>query len=665
MQESELLWAPSASQIDRANVTQLIKWLGQERGLHFADYRALWQWSVEDIDGFWQAMWDYFKIEASTPPTAVLGKRSMPGAQWFPGARLNYAQHVLRAEPQGGVAVLHMSERQPLTEVTWEVLAGQVRILATQLRELGVVPGDRVVAWMSNTPETMIAMLATTSIGAIWACCSPDFGAQGVLDRLQQLQPRLLFCVDGYRYGGKDFDRRTELSTILAGLQSVRHVIYLPYLNPDDRALPTPHALRWHDIMQRPAIARADFRFEQVAFDHPLWTLFSSGTTGLPKPIVHGHGGILLETLKNGTFHFDLHPGERHFFFTTTGWMLWNFVVGSTLTGAIPILYDGHPAYPTQDNLWKLVQDADCSLFGASPTFVAQQMKAGIVPRDRFSLKSLRGITLAGSPATPECMAWFYESVKRDLWVANGSGGTDCCTGFVGGVPTLPVRAGEIQAPSLGVSVKAFNERGESVIDEVGELVLTQPMPSMPVKFWNDEGNVRYQETYFDVFPGVWRHGDFFRINERGGSFVMGRSDSTLNRYGVRIGTAEIYRTLVLLEEIEDSLIVNLDLADGGFFMPLFVKTVNEVALTPALEKRIAEQLRRAYTPRHIPDKIFQVPAIPYTLTGKKMEVPVRKILLGTPVDKAANRSAMANPAALDFFIDYAARQKDFPQTGA
>ncbi len=292
-------------------------------------------------------------------------------------------------------------------------------------------------------------------------------------------------------------------------------------------------------------------------------------------------------------------------------------------------------------------------------------MKAGIVPRDRFSLKSLRGITLAGSPATPECMAWFYESVKRDLWVANGSGGTDCCTGFVGGVPTLPVRAGEIQAPSLGVSVKAFNERGESVIDEVGELVLTQPMPSMPVKFWNDEGNVRYQETYFDVFPGVWRHGDFFRINERGGSFVMGRSDSTLNRYGVRIGTAEIYRTLVLLEEIEDSLIVNLDLADGGFFMPLFVKTVNEVALTPALEKRIAEQLRRAYTPRHIPDKIFQVPAIPYTLTGKKMEVPVRKILLGTPVDKAANRSAMANPAALDFFIDYAARQKDFPQTGA
>jgi acetoacetyl-CoA synthetase len=660
MQESELLWTPSAEQVAYANVTRFSQWLARERGLHFADYTALWQWSVTDLDAFWQALCDYFKIDCSAKPTAVLGKRTMPGAEWFPGARLNYAEHVLRAESRGGTAVLSVSELSPLTAVPWEEIGGKVRILATRLRELGVQPGDRVVAWMPNIPETMIAMLATTAIGAIWACCSPDFGARGVLDRVKQLTPSILISVDGYRYGGKEFDRRSELRTILEGLDSVRHVIHLPYLHRDDNVGPTADALLWHDVMNRDAIPRESFKFEQVAFDHPLWTLFSSGTTGLPKPIVHGHGGILLETLKNGTFAFDLHPGERIMFFTTTGWMLWNFVVGSTLTGAIPVLYDGHPAYPSPDTLWTLADAADVAIFGASPTFVAQQMKAGIVPRERYALKSLRGVTLAGSPATPECMAWFYDNVKRDLWVANGSGGTDCCTGFVGGVASLPVRAGEIQAPSLGVSVKAFNERGESVIDEVGELVMTEPMPSMPLYFWGDTDNQRYLDTYFDTYPGIWRHGDFFRINARGGSFVLGRSDSTLNRFGVRIGTAEIYRTLALLADIEDSLIVNLDLPDGGFFMPLYVKLMPGKTLTPELEKQIRDTLRREYTPRHVPDKIIQVPLIPYTLTGKKMEVPVRKILLGVAVDKAANRSAMADASALDFFIHYQATQQDF-----
>ncbi len=407
-------------------------------------------------------------------------------------------------------------------------------------------------------------------------------------------------------------------------------------------------------------VSPADFRYEQVAFDHPLWILFSSGTTGLPKPIVHGHGGILLETLKNATFHFDLHPGERLFFFTTTGWMLWNFLIGTTLTGAVPVLYDGHPALPQPDVLWKLAQDAGVALFGASPTYVNQLSRAGVVPRERYELPKLRAVCLAGSPATPECMAWFYRNVKRDLWVANGSGGTDCCTGFVGGVPTLAVRAGEIQAPSLGVSVKAFNERGESVIDEVGELVITEPMPSMPLRFWNDEGDRRYRESYFEQFPGVWRHRDFFRIDARGGCFVLGRSDATLNRYGVRIGTAEIYRTLALLDEVEDSLIVNLDLPDGGFFMPLFVKLAAGIVLDRALESRIRETLRREYTPRHVPDRIYQVPSIPSTLTGKKMEVPVRRLLMGVPVDQAVNRNAMADPQALDFFVTYAQRQHDY-----
>ena len=658
IKEGEILWTPDAARIEHANVTALIRWLERERDLSFGDYLRLWRWSVEDIESFWGALWEFFEVEASSAYRQVLGRRAMPGAEWFPGARLNYAQNVLRRERHGGVALLHASENRPLEPMSWQELAGQVRILATQLRALGVQPGERVVAWMPNIPQTMIAMLAATAIGAIWACCSPDFGERGVLDRFAQLSPAVLFCIDGYRYGGKPFDRRGELARILAGLPSVRHVIHLPYLDPN-AAAPRRDALSWAEALDRPAVGAADFRFEQVPFDHPLWTLFSSGTTGLPKAIVHGHGGILLETLKNATFHFDLHPQDRLLFFTTTGWMLWNFLASTLATGAIPILYDGSPAYPAPDALWKLAQDCRATMLGASPTYVEQMARAGIVPGERYDLSYLRSISLAGSPATPACMAWFYANVKQDLWVANGSGGTDCCTGFVGGVPTLPVHAGEIQAPSLGVAVKAFNERGESVIDEVGELVLTEPLPSMPVRFWNDPDNRRYRESYFEDFPGVWRHGDFFRINARGGCFVLGRSDATLNRYGVRIGTAEIYRTLSALAEVEDSLIVNLDLPDGGFFMPLFVKLAPGASLEQAAAK-IRDTLSREYTSRHVPDKIIPVPLIPMTLTGKKREVPVRRILLGMEPQKAANVSAMADPRALDFFIDYVAAQRDY-----
>ena len=659
MKEGEVLWSPSAERIAAANITSYLAWLERERGRRFVDYAALWQWSVTDLDGFWQSLWDFFRIESSAPHTAALAQHAMPGAAWFPGARLNYAQHVLRREQEGGAALIYVSESTPVASLARAELAAQVRILATQLRRLGVRPGDRVVAWMPNIPQTAVAMLATTAIGAIWACCSADFGEQGVLDRFAQLAPTVLFCVDGYRYGGKEVDRRGELQRILGGLGSVRHVVVVPNLHPQSGAGRDP-ILLWHDLLDHPPVPRAAFRFEQVPFDHPLWTLFSSGTTGLPKPIVHGHGGILLETLKNGTFHFDLHPDDRLLFFTTSGWMLWNFLVGSMLTGAVPVLYDGSPAFPERDALWKIADQAGASMFGSSPAYVDQLSKAGIVPRERYQLEKLRSISLAGSPATPECMNWFYRNIKADLWVANGSGGTDCCTGFVGGVPTLPVRAGEIQAPSLGVSIKAFNERGESVIDEVGEMVITEPLPSMPLRFWNDEGDRRYRESYFEEFPGVWRHGDFFRINARGGSFVLGRSDATLNRYGVRIGTAEIYRAIAQVPEVDDALIVNLDLPDGGFFMPLFVKLAAGLSLQPPLEDRIRDTLRREYTARHVPDKVYQVPAIPVTLTGKKMEVPVRRILLGMPVDKAANRSAMADPGALDFFVEYARQQRDY-----
>lgn len=584
----------------------------------------------------------------------------MPGAEWFPGARLNYAEHVLKQERAGTDAVLFLTETKPLAGVPWESFAGQVRILAARLRELGVGPGDRVVAYMPNIPQTMIAMLATTAIGAIWACCSPDFGARGVIDRLQQLAPKVFFCVDGYRYGGKVFDRTRELAEIMEALEGLKHVVYLPYLNTERGDGPCAGAISWDAVMQRAPVAADGFAFEQVAFDHPLWVLFSSGTTGLPKPIVHGHGGILLEQLKLQHFHMDFHAGDRAFFFTTTGWMMWNFLASTLLSGVCPVLYDGNPAYPTVDVLWKMAQDSQASFFGASPSYVDMIGKAGIIPREKYDLSYLRAVMPAGSPVSPECTAWFYKNVKQDLWVATGSGGTDCCTGFVSGVPTLPVYAGEIQARSLGVAAYAFNERGESVVDEVGELVITKPLPSMPLYFWNDADGSRYRESYFDLYPGVWRHGDFFRVNQRGGCFVLGRSDAILNRQGVRIGTAEIYRALSAIEEIDDALVVNLDLAGGQFFMPLFVKLRDGHALDSSLERKICEWLKREYSPRHVPDRIIQAPEIPVTLTRKKMEVPVRKILMGMAIEQAANRNAMANAHSLDFFAEYARTQRDY-----
>ena len=663
LQEGDLLWTPGAERVDKANITAYRRWLRRERGLEFATYEELWRWSVEELEAFWQSLWDYFRIEASAPYSAVLAERRMPGARWFPGARLNYAQHALRHERPNADALMFLNERMPLARISWEELGGQVRILATQLRKLGVQPGERVVAYLPNIPEAVIAMLATTSIGAIWSSCGPDFGTRGVLDRYSQLAPKVLFCVDGYQYGGKRFDRKAEVQKILGELPSIEHVIYLPYLKPDDREPLSANTVFWNDLLQQPPVSAAEFRFEQVAFDHPLWILFSSGTTGLPKPICQGHGGILLEQLKHVAFNYDMHPGERLFFFTTTGWMMWNFLASALLSNVVPVLYDGNPAWPAPDVLWQMVDDSGTTLFGTSPTYVAALQKGGFVPREKFKLTTLQSVTLAGSPVTPEAMEWFYRNVKQDLWVANGSGGTDVCTGFVAGVPTLPVYAGEIQARALGAAVYAFDERGERIVNQVGELVMTEPMPSMPVCFWNDPGNKRYLESYFQEYPGVWRHGDFFRINERGGSFVLGRSDATLNRHGVRIGTAEVYRSLAPLPEIDDSVIVTLDLPQGKFFMPLFVKLKEGIVLNEGIAERIRATLRREYSPRHVPDKIYQVQAIPYTLTGKKMEVPVRRILMGVAPEKAANRDAVANPQALDYFIAYANNQTDYSLT--
>jgi len=658
VREGDLLWTPGPDRIGRANVTAFIRWLASERGLDFDGdgYPALWRWSVTDLDGFWRAVWDYCGIEASAPPTAVLGRGTMPGAEWFPGARLNYAQHVLRREQPGQDALYYQSESAPLAGLAWPDLANSVRVLATRLRAMGVRPGDRVASCMPNIPQTVIAMLATTSIGAVWTSCSPDFGGRGVSDRFGQLSPKVLFCVDSYRYGGRDYDRSTEMEQVIAGLPGLEQVIHVP--GPAGLAIGSGRA--WDDLMDHPPVPASEFEFEQVPFGHPLWVLFSSGTTGLPKAITHSHGGILIEQLKLQTLNMDLRPGDRLFFYTTSGWMMWNFLVSSLLLGVTPLLYDGHPAYPDPGVLWEMAQNAAVTMFGASPAYVSMLSKAGVVPAERYDLSALATVMLAGSPVSPECGAWFYRNVKPDLWLHAGSGGTDVCSGFTGGAPVMPVYAGEHQARNLGVAAYAFNDRGEPVTGEVGEMVITQPMPSMPIRLWNDDDGELYRQTYFADFPGVWRQGDFFKVNERGGCFVLGRSDATLNRYGIRIGTAEIYAALESVGEVADALIVNLDLPGGGFFMPLFVTLGEGAVLDDALRGTIAGRLRTEYTGRHVPDTIIAVPAIPVTLTGKKMEVPVRKILLGARADDAANRNAMANPQALDAFAEYARTQRDY-----
>ncbi len=661
MKEGDLIWTPDRAAIDHANEMQYRRWLQDTRCLEFENYAELWQWSVDNIEDFWESIWQYFHVQSSTPYTSVLVGRKMPGADWFPGAHLNYAEHVLRNEAKGGTAILHCSETRALESLSWSDLGTQVRKVATQLRQMGVGKGDLVAAYMPNIVEAAVAMLATTSIGAIWSSCSPDFGTRNVVDRFSQLQPKVLFCVDGYNYRGKAFSRLAELDQILEALDaSLEHIVFMPYLD-EAVELADERMRTWSSMLAGPAIAADDFSFEQVPFAHPIWVLFSSGTTGLPKGIVHSHGGIILEQMKLSALHMDMHEGEKVFFYTTTGWMMWNFLVSALLLRAIPVLYDGNPTYPEVDQLWTLAEEADITMFGTSPTFVQMQEKAGVRPMEKFNLPSLRVITLAGSPSSPANMVWFSQNVKPNLWVSTGSGGTDVCTGFTGGSPTIPSYAGEMQCRQLGVDAHALDDDGNKVLNQVGEMVIHQPMPSMPIYFWNDADGSRYHDSYFADYPGKWRQGDFFRVNERGGCFVLGRSDATLNRQGIRIGTAEIYRCVEGVPSILDSMIVNLDLPEGKFFMPLFVKLAEGVVLDEALVSEICQRLKTEYSPRHVPDKIYQVDEIPSTLTGKKMEVPVRKILMGMDPGKAANVSVMANPKALDYFIEFAANKADYP----
>ncbi len=660
-EEGSVLWQADGDRLSSLNITKFMAWL-EARGRAFDGYQDLWDWSVTDLAGFWQAIAEYFDLIMEGECSAVVTAEAMPRTRWFTGTRMNYAEHVLRHETTGNAARVmlhHGSELRPFTTMSWAEVGGAVRKLATRMRATGIVPGDRVVAYMPNIPETLIAMLATTAIGAVWSSAAPEFGAQTVIDRFSQIEPKLVFACNGYRYGGKEFDRTEDLSRILAALPSATALVMLDYL-PSERKAPAfaVELTAWNDMFTGADVDRVDFYYTRVASDHPLWVLFTSGTTGLPKAIVQGHHGIVLEHYKSAAFHFELQDGGALFFYSTTGWMVWNTLSWGLLMNGRAILYDGHPAYPDARLLWRIASEARASVIGVSPTYIQIVRQQGIVPKTEFDLSALQAVMLVGSPSTPETFEWVLDDVKSDVWASSQSGGTEFCSGLLAGSPLLPTRAGEIQAPALGVDACAFNEDGIRVVDEVGELVIRKPMPSMPLYFWGEADFGRYTASYFEDWPGIWRHGDRVKFNGHGGSFVLGRSDATLNRFGVRIGSAEVYRTMEGIVGVADSLIICVEDGKGGFYMPLFVKMAQGVALTPAFKTEIVKRLRSERSPRHVPDEIVEVPDIPVTLTGKKMEVPVLKMLLGAAIDKVASRDATRNPAALEWFAEFAARRR-------
>ena len=579
----------------------------------------------------------------------------MPGAKWFPGATLNYAERAL-ANTGGKPAVIARSQTR-VADVVWTgaELADRVARVAAGLRRLGVGKGDRVVAWLPNVPESIAALLATASIGAIFSSCAPEFGPRAVADRVRQIEPKVLLAVDGYRYGARAVDRTGEVARLRADLPTLEATVVLPYLNDAFDPVRFPGAISWDDLVSQ----TAPLAFEAVPFDHPLYILYSSGTTGLPKAIVHGHGGILLEHWKMLALHHDLGPSDRFLWFTTTGWMMWNYLVSGLLVGSAVVLFDGDPGYPDLSALWRLASDLEVTYFGTSAPFLHACLRAGLAPGRSFDLSRLRGVGSTGAPLLPEGFEWVYENVGRDLLLASISGGTDVCTAFVGGSPLVPVYAGEISCRCLGAKVEAFDSEGRSVVGELGELVLTEPLPSMPVGFWNDPDGERYRASYFDRFPGVWWHGDWIEITPRGTCIITGRSDATLKRGGVRLGTSEFYGVVEALPEVAESLVVHLpDDAGGPGELLLFVALEKGAELDDPLRARIAAVLREGLSPRHVPDRIYAIPSVPRTLNAKKLEIPVRRILSGATADEVANAGAMANPESLDFFVTLAAARK-------
>ena len=648
MAKARLLWEPSSARIEAATITRYARWLAQERGVARAtgSYADLWQWSVDEIEGFWQSIVDFFAVTFTAPADRVLGSRQMPGADWFPGGRTSYAAHTFRTHHGGrdrdALAIQHASELREPGSWTWGELETHTAQIAAALTRHGVTAGDRVAAYMPNIPETVAAFLACASVGAIWSSAAPEFGAKAVIDRFSQIEPKVVLAVDGYRYGGRDFDRRPHLQQIVDALPNAPRLVTFGYLDGSG----------WEDGFLAPSDPAADpaprLDPAELPFDHPLWILYSSGTTGLPKPIVHSQGGMLLEHVKLANLHLDAHPEDRVFWFSTTGWMMWNLLVGVLLTDASIVLFDGNPGYPDLGRLWDLAEQTRMTTFGTSAAYIASCMKAAVTPAQGRDLSALRAVGSTGSPLAPEGFDWVYEQLGDDTWLFSTSGGTDVCSAFVGGVPTLPVHEGELQARALGAKVESWDEAGHARIGAVGELVITEPMPSMPIYLWGDRTGERYRDSYFAMYPGIWRHGDWIEITPEGSAIIYGRSDSTINRGGVRIGTSEIYRTVLANDAVVDALVIDLPRPGTDGSIELFVVLRDGAALTDELQAQIRRSLREDCSPRHMPDRIVQIAEVPRTLSGKALEVPVKRILTGTPVDEAVSRDALANPAALE-----------------
>jgi acetoacetyl-CoA synthetase len=642
----EVLWSPPEVPDPASRIGGYLAFLREQRGATFAGYDELWRWSITDLEGFWSSLWEFFEVRAHAPYERVLGAQRMPGADWFRGARLNYAEHALgREEDLGRVAIVARSQTRGPIEVTFAALREQVAAAAAGLRRLGVGEGDRVVGYMPNIPETVVAFLAAASLGATWATCPPEFGPRSVIDRFASLEPAVLIAVAGYRYGRHEIDRRAEVAEVRAALPALRHVVHVPYAGGPADALPATSG--WDDLLSE----AAPLEFASVPFDHPLWVLFSSGTTGLPKAIVHSHGGIIVEHFKNHGLSWDLRPGDRLMWFTTTAWMMWNAVVSSLLLGAAIVLVDGNPTHPDLEEQWRLAEELRPTVMGAAPAYLTACRKAGVELR-RYDLRSLRQLCAAGSPLPAEGYDWVYEGLGPEILLNVGSGGTDVCTGIVQGGPMQPVYRGEIAGCPLALDVAAYDPQGRPVVGELGELVIRKPLPSMPVRFWNDPDGSRYRAAYFDEFPGVWRHGDWIVFSERGSCVITGRSDATLNRGGVRLGTGEFYSVIDGFPEIADSMVIHLEDPEGGpGELILFLAAAEGAVVDEELRKRIAAALRNSLSPRHVPDTILGVPAIPRTLTSKKLELPVKRILQGASPEHVASRDALADPGALDTFV--------------
>lgn len=648
MEEHKQLWTPGKAFAENSNLNAYMNWLRKEKDLSFKDYQALWEWSVTNIDDFWKSISAFFKIEFEGTYESVL-TGTMPEVKWFEGTRLNYAKHILRSEEDSTPAIIFKSEASPVVEISWKALKREVASVQSVLMKHDVRAGDRIAGYLPCIPEATAAMLATTALGAVWSSCSPDFGTNAVIDRFMQIEPSVLIAIDEYTYGGKTFDKKEVITALVQALPSLKAVIIITQKETGNHPFNLP-TYSWKQIEQSD---ESKINFVNVPFSHPLWILFSSGTTGLPKAITHSHGGILLEQFKYGVFHNDFKKGERCFWYTTTGWMMWNYIHSCLLCGGTMVLYDGSPGYPDLSVLWKFCEEAKINHFGTSAAFILANLKAKIRPAE-FDLSSLRSIGSTGSTLPPEGFDWVYQNVKKDLWLASMSGGTDVCSAFVGGNPTWPVYSGEIQCRALGCKLEAFNEEGESVKGEVGEMVITAPMPSMPMYFWNDPDFKRYRESYFEMYEGIWRHGDWIEITPREGVIIYGRSDATLNRGGIRIGTSEIYRAVDKVPEVKDSLIICIEKEGGEFWMPLFVVMKEGSVLSDDIKKKINAIIRSEYTPRHVPDEIIAAPDIPFTISGKKTETPVKKVLMGKDPQKVVNAGSLRNAESMEFFTNLA-----------